>query len=83
MIHSNIHVAVYGGKEYGKSGHLSVFTSLKHLIMHLTHSGLHTRAGVYGKWKCVLYQNQIVFQRVEVYMESFIAKRVKRHFWNF
>ena len=25
-------IAVYGGNEYGKSGHLSIFTFLKHLL---------------------------------------------------
>ena len=27
----NSNTAVYGGNEYGKSGHLSIFISLKHL----------------------------------------------------
>ena len=27
---------VYGGNEYGKSSHLSIFTSLKHLMMLLS-----------------------------------------------
>ena len=27
--------AVYGGNEYGKSGYLSIFTLLKHLLMRL------------------------------------------------
>ena len=31
MIYSK--TAVYGGNEYGKSGHLSIFTSFKHLMM--------------------------------------------------
>ena len=33
MVYFN--TAVYGGNEYGKSGHLSVLTSLKHLMMRL------------------------------------------------
>ena len=33
MVYSN--TAVYGGNEYGKSNHLSIFTSLKHLTMFL------------------------------------------------
>ena len=40
-IYSN--TAVYGENEYGKSGHLSIFTHLNHLMMILKYnfSGLH------------------------------------------
>ena len=31
MVYSN--TVVYGGNEYGESGHLSIFTHLKHLMM--------------------------------------------------
>ena len=31
MVYSN--TAVYGGNDCGKSGHLSIFTSLKHLMV--------------------------------------------------
>ena len=35
-IYSNI--VVYGGSEYGESGHLSIFTLLKHLMMFLKYN---------------------------------------------
>ena len=35
MVYSNTAVQSVGGNEYGKSGHLCVFTFLKHLMMPL------------------------------------------------
>ena len=68
-----------GGNEYGKSGHLSIFTSLKHFLMLLKcNSGLHL-SNTLSKTLITFRDMQLRFFKVEILLRPFNPLSTRPH----